>query len=100
MFRKTVLSLSLTLSLAAGLLAAPVVRAEGTNVISDRPTGAVMAADGLVVRPLGIVSTVLGAATWLVTLPFTLPSGSVREAGEVLVRDPAQFTFTRPLGEF
>lgn len=100
MFRNAVPSLTLTLTLAAGMLAAPAARAQEGIVVSHRPTGAEMAVDGLVVRPLGIVSTVLGAATWLVTLPFTLPSGSVGEAGEVLVRDPAQFTFSRPLGEF
>jgi len=99
MFRKPVQSFLLGLALAFTTLASLPARASD-GFISDRPSGAEMAVDGLVVRPLGIVSTVLGAATWLVTLPFTLPSGSVGEAGEVLVRDPAQFTFIRPLGEF
>lgn len=90
---------ALALVLATGLLESPVARAD-SPLVSNEPTGAVMAVDGLVVRPLGIVSTVLGVATWVVTLPFTLIGGNADEAGEVLVADPAQFTFVRPLGEF
>lgn len=60
--------------------------------------GAAMAADVLFARPIGLVGTVLGAALWVVSLPFTLPSRSADEAGEALVGQQLRYTFERPLG--
>ena len=68
--------------------------------IGREPTTAEMYADGLVARPLGLVASVLGAAVFVVTLPFTLPSHSVHSAAKELVAVPAQYTFKRPLGQF
>ena len=33
-------------------------------------------------------------------LPFTLSSGSTGDAWEMLVEEPFEFTFIRPLGQF
>ncbi|PZP52493.1 MAG: hypothetical protein DI596_14005 [Azospira oryzae] len=60
--------------------------------------GAAMAADALFARPIGLIGAVLGAALWVVSLPFTLPSRSADEAGQALVGAPLQYTFERPLG--
>ena len=57
-----------------------------------------MLADVIVLRPFGIAATVLGAAVFVVSLPFTLPTRSVDKAAQKLVVDPAKFTFARPLG--
>lgn len=57
-------------------------------------------ADGLIARPLGLAATAVGAAVFIVTLPFSLPSGNVEEVGRVLVRDPAAYTFQRCMGCF
>ena len=51
-------------------------------------------------RPLGIVATVIGSAVFFVSLPFTIPSGSVQHTGDVMVGEPFNFTFKRPLGDF
>ncbi len=59
-----------------------------------------MMADGVLARPLGLVSTVIGSAFFVVTLPFTIPSDSVGAAKRQLIDYPAWFTFKRPLGEF
>lgn len=59
-----------------------------------------MVADALVVRPLGIIATILGAGLFVISLPFSLLGHNVSEAGSKLVVDPAKFTFVRPLGEF
>ena len=59
-----------------------------------------MVADALIVRPLGIVATILGAGLFLISLPFSALGKNVSEAGQKLVVAPAKFTFTRPLGEF
>jgi hypothetical protein len=64
------------------------------------PGAAGMIIDGLVVRPLGLVATVLGTVAFIITLPFSAIGGNVEEAGEVLVVGPAAFTFTRCLGCF
>ena len=59
-----------------------------------------MVVDALIIRPLGIVSTVLGTTLFLVSLPFSAMGGNVKEAREKLMVEPARFTFKRPLGEF
>ena len=56
--------------------------------------------DLLFARPLGIVATVMGSAVFFVALPFTIPSGSVQHTGDVMVGEPFNFTFKRPLGDF
>jgi hypothetical protein len=58
-----------------------------------------VAADALVVRPLGLVATVLGSALFVVTLPVAAISGSTHETAEALVLKPARFTFKRPMGD-
>jgi hypothetical protein len=56
-------------------------------------------ADGLLLRPGGLVATVVGAAVFVVTLPFSIPTKSVDKAAQKLVVDPAKYTFVRPLGQ-
>ena len=55
-------------------------------------------ADGLLLRPAGIVATVVGTAVFVVTLPFSIPTKSVDKAAQRLIVDPARYTFVRPLG--
>ncbi|MDS4019102.1 MAG: hypothetical protein RKR03_01110 [Candidatus Competibacter sp.] len=57
------------------------------------------AADLLVARPGGLVATVLGTAVFVVGLPFTLINGSTEQAAQQLVVKPANYTFSRPLGQ-
>lgn len=59
-----------------------------------------MTADALLVRPLGIVSTVLGLGLFIVSIPFSALGGNADKAWDAFVVRPAKFTFTRPLGEF
>ena len=64
------------------------------------PSGGAMAFDLLIVRPMGVVATVLGAGFFVLSLPFTVGTENGPEnAGEKLVAEPARFTFTRPLGQ-
>lgn len=56
--------------------------------------------DVLIARPAGLVSIVLGSVIYVVALPFSIPSGSVDKAGQLLVVDPFKYTFARPLGDF
>jgi len=55
--------------------------------------------DGLLLRPGGLVATVVGTAVFVVTLPFSIPTKSVDKAAQKLIVDPAKYTFVRPLGQ-
>ena len=57
-----------------------------------------MIGDLILQRPFGLANTVVGIGTWIVALPFTVFSGSVGNAGRVLVAEPGTHTFVRPLG--
>jgi hypothetical protein len=80
------------------LLAATPPAAVADTISGDKATD--MLVDVVVVRPLGLVTTVAGAALSVIALPFTLPSGSVNASVQALVVEPARYTFGRPLGEF
>jgi hypothetical protein len=68
---------------------------------AERELGAAgMIIDGLVVRPLGLVATILGSVAFVVTLPFSALGGNVDQAREKLVTGPADYTFRRCLGCF
>ena len=74
--------------------------ADKANETTEAPNGAgAMVLDAFLLRPLGLAATVLGTATFLVTLPFSLPTRSADDAAKVLVIKPAEYTFARPLGE-
>ena len=55
--------------------------------------------DGLLLRPAGVLATIVGSAAFVVTLPFSIPTRSVDKAAQKLVVDPARYTFIRPLGQ-
>ncbi|MBU0986357.1 MAG: hypothetical protein KKH68_03805 [Proteobacteria bacterium] len=59
-----------------------------------------MAADLLIIRPLGIVAVVLGSAFFVVSLPFSALGGNAGNAAKKMIAEPAKFTFKRPLGDF
>lgn len=77
--------------------AVPAAANQGAQRVEDPSTGAMMA-DLVVARPVGVVITALGTATFLVGLPFIMAGGNLIESGEKLVVGPAQETFNRCLG--
>lgn len=66
--------------------------------VDERANPYAMTGDLLVARPIGLAITVVGAAAFVVSLPFTLLAGSVSESAETLVLGPAESTFIRCLG--
>ena len=54
----------------------------------------------VVVRPLSLLSTIGGSAMYVVTLPFSMASGSDQEAKRLLVDKPYEATFNRKMGDF
>lgn len=65
----------------------------------SQATGETMVADTFVARPGGLAATVAGSVVFVVSLPFSLISGSTLDAAQKLFVEPAAYTFTRPLGE-
>ncbi len=66
----------------------------------------VMAFDAIVLRPLGAVKLAVGMAflipasvLYTFRMPFDSDPGVYREAAEMLVIEPANYVFRRPLGE-
>ena len=88
------------------LIAAMIFIPFGTSALAESKavdgdvSAEAMAADFFIVRPLGIVASVLGTAVFIVCLPFSALGGNTKTACRKLVQDPAKFTFKRPLGEF
>jgi hypothetical protein len=66
---------------------------------SDDVSAEAMVADGLLLRPGGVIATLLGTVVFVVTLPFSIPTKSVDKAAQKLIVDPAKYTFVRPLGQ-
>jgi hypothetical protein len=71
--------------------------AEG-YMMEDEASAESMMADVVALRPLGIAATGVGVVFFVVSLPFSVITGSTGEAFGRLVADPATFTFARPLG--
>ena len=51
--------------------------------------------DVLFARPLGICAGIAGTAIFVVSLPFTIPTGGVRDAADRFIVQPFQFSFVR-----
>jgi hypothetical protein len=43
----------------------------------------------------GVAAGIVGSAIFVVTLPFTIPSGGVRDAANMFIVKPFQFSFIR-----
>ena len=101
LFRSTAFGLLLTTGLASLPLSAS---ASQDNVSGDptytleAPRAYAMVGDLLIARPLLIAGTVIGAAVFVVTLPFSALGGNVEEAGHALVVEPGREAFVRCLG--
>jgi hypothetical protein len=67
---------------------------------SEEPEGGEMIYDFVIVRPIGIIATAVGSIFYVVSLPFSAWGDNVDAAREKLVKDPFNYTFKRPLGEF
>ncbi len=51
--------------------------------------------DLLVARPIGIVAGIVGTGVFIVSLPFTIPTGSVDKSAQMFVVKPFKFSFGR-----
>jgi len=72
--------------------------AQNPSVKQIHPTGEAMTADLVLLRPVGLIGMAAGACVWVLSLPFSLLGDNVGEATDELIKKPASYTFTRPLG--
>ena len=100
MFR--IIKKSLIILLISILLIAPCASTALAEDYFERedPSGGMMIYDFLLVRPVGIVATAVGSVFWVISLPFSALGDNTDEATQALVKDPAAYTFSRPLGDF
>jgi hypothetical protein len=66
--------------------------------LAATPSARAVVSDVLVLRPLGFVGTILGGAAFVVSLPVTLATHKVDRTEKILVQEPYEYTFERPLG--
>ncbi|MDQ7986158.1 multidrug transporter [Pseudomonas sp. D1-3] len=62
------------------------------------PDGFAMIGDLLIARPLLIGATAIGAAAFVVALPFSALGGGIGATGRALVVEPGKAAFVRCLG--
>ncbi|NQD78932.1 multidrug transporter [Pseudomonas seleniipraecipitans] len=62
------------------------------------PDGFAMLGDLLIARPLLIGATAIGAAAFVVALPFSAMGGGIGATGRALVVEPGKAAFVRCLG--
>ncbi len=88
--------------LVFSLIALPLCTTAGAEEIyePDEITSGLIAADVFVARPLGLASTILGAATFIVSSPFCALGGNIDYSFNQLVKKPFFYTFQRPCGVF
>jgi hypothetical protein len=100
MFRFATKSSVAVLLILSMLITAPLVYAEKafTQELAEEVSGEEMILDLILLRPFGFVATVIGAAAFVVSLPFTIPLKQTNEAAQKMVVAPGKYTFTRPLG--
>ena len=87
------------MTFSASALAADNVDASFVTEADNTPSSGAIAADIVLLRPLGLAGTVLGTALFVVGLPFEAISGDISGPAKRLVAQPAKFTFARPLGD-
>ena len=92
----------LCISLSIALTPVSVLAREDGEIyiFKNEPSAAAMMGDILVVRPFSIVGLGVTSLTFLISWPFSALGGNSDEAKQKLLRDPVQYTFRRPLGDF
>jgi hypothetical protein len=51
--------------------------------------------DLFIARPLGVAAGIAGTGLFILSLPFTIPTGGVNEAARMFVNEPFRFSLKR-----
>jgi hypothetical protein len=90
----------ISLSLVLAPVAALAQQDTGIYVFEKETSAEAMIGDALVVRPISILCLGATSLVFLVGWPFAAAGGNSAEAKQKLLKDPVDYTFKRPLGEF
>lgn len=66
---------------------------------NDQVTDGDMLAEWLV-RPAAAIGTIAGGVTFIAGLPFSVMADNTEESFDILVQEPFEYTFHRPLGHY
>ncbi len=77
----------------------PSAFAQGVETDDEANAGEIVF-DVMLIRPFGLLATTIGSLAFLVALPFSAMTGQTEAVYEKMVVAPAEFTFTRPIGDF
>lgn len=94
-FKKVMMAISLALLLVTAVQPPAMANERGTESGDD----VAIIFDLVVLRPVGLVTTVAGTIIFVGSLPISLPTLSVGKAFRALVVNPAHYTFVRTLGD-
>jgi len=94
-FKKVMMAISLALLLVTAVHSPAMANERGTESGDD----VAIIFDLVVLRPVGLVTTVAGTLIFVGSLPISLPTLSVGKAFRALVVNPAHYTFVRTLGD-
>jgi hypothetical protein len=97
--RKLIVGL-LVMALCLSPVSALAVDDSEIYVFKRAPQGNTMVGDVLVVRPISIACLAVSSVVYVVALPFAALGGNAGDATQKMVKDPFNFTFRRPLGDF
>lgn len=88
--------------LSLSIVTAPVLAMDDASVyvMKSEPSGEAMIGDALIVRPVSLVCLGVTSFVFLIGWPFAAAGGNVDQAKQNLLKDPVQYTFKRPLGDF
>ena len=89
----------LALSLVLVPCATPLLAQQSPTFEKDRDAGA-MFADLVFTRPVSFIASIVGGATFIISVPFSGIGGNMEQAADKLIADPVKHTFHRPLGQF
>ncbi len=98
--RRTTTALLAATAMTASLLGGQAYAADTTSEArydTETPAAYKMIGDLVIARPFAIGATAIGAAAWLVSLPFTI-GRNTSEATDALVLAPGYEAFVRCLG--
>lgn len=94
------LSLSISLAPVSALAMGDKMGETDVFVFRGQPSGEAMIGDALIVRPVSLVCLGVSSLVFLIGWPFAAAGGNQDQAKQTLLKDPVQYTFKRPLGDF
>ncbi len=93
-----VMLISATLSLAP--ITALAQEETGVYGLRNEIGAEAMIGDALIVRPVSLVCLGVSSLVFLIGWPFAALGGNQDMAKQKMLKDPVEFTFKRPLGDF